>query len=398
MYAYQIEGDLKNFQLGIEPNTVIASDIQIRTGNFICTNGASVAGSVVLGQGYADLVNCNVSGNLYVSDYARVSGSGSRVSGNLIAAGRVLDTSSRALTLSSRAVVARDVFVGGSVSMTASPGTTLVGGNITAARNSSTVVSVANQTRVDGNVLTTGTISAGASLIKGTRSPGVAGLQAPPPPLIPDWVDVPFNSSMTWIQNSTWWERGFRNVVTWTGNCTLSGSDPRWAALATYTQRTIIDATGCTNGVVHQSNLSPTVNLQTDIAFFSRSFEFNKLYARAANNVDPRRMYFIVPDNTINKQPTCSGGAGNIYYNNEDNINAPLAIFFYTPCKVISDRNAMRGQIYGGSVEFRQQAQWTFVPSTPPGIDFSADSDLNEVLSGSYMGDRLTLRELSNGG
>lgn len=398
VYAYQIEGDLKNFELGIEPNTVIASDIQIRNGNFICTNGASVAGSVVLAQGYADLVNCSISGNLYVSDYVRASGSGSTISGNLIAAGSVLDTSSRAATLSSRAVVQGDVFVGGSVSMTASPGTTRVGGNVTAARNSSTTVSVANSTRVDGNVLSTGTITGGASVIGGTRSPGVAGLQSPPPPLVPDWVDVPFNSDLSWIQNSTWWERGFRNVVTWTGNCTLSGSDPRWAALATYTQRTIIDATGCTNGVVHQSNVSPTVNLQTDIVFFSRSFTFNKLYARASNNVDPRRMYFIVPDNTADKVPTCSGGAGDIYYNNEDDINAPLAIFFYTPCKVTSDRNKMRGQIYGGSVEFRQQAQWTFVPSAPPGIDFSVDENQEEVLSGSYMGERLTLRELSNGG
>lgn len=398
VYAYEIEGTLKNFELGIEPNTVIASDIQIRNGNFICTNGASVAGSVVLGDGYADLVNCSVSGNLYVSDYVRATGSGSTISGNLIAAGSVLDTSSRAATLSSRATVSGDVFVGGSVSMTASPGTTRVGGNVTAARNTSTNVSLSNSTRIDGNTLSTGTISGNNSLFGGTRSTGVVGLQPPPSPIVPNWTDLPFDSDPAAIQASTWWDRGFQNIVTWTGPCVLSGSDPRWGALSGYTQRTIVDATACTSGMEITSSLSPDVSLQTDVVFFADSFTLNKLPAQASNATDPRRLYFVVPDNTADQLPSCVDGAGDLYYNNETDINAPLALFFYSPCNVISDRNNMRGQIYGGSVEFRQQAQWTFVPSTPPGINFSAGTEVEQVLSGAFLGERLSIRELSSGG
>jgi hypothetical protein len=132
--------------------------------------------------------------------------------------------------------------------------------------------------------------------------------------------------------------------------------------------------------------------------FFSSSFSFTKLPAQALNLTDARRLYFIVPDNTSDKLPTCSNGAGNITYNNETNINAPLALFFYSPCSVVSDRNNMRGQIYGGSVEFRQQAQWTYVPSSPPGINFNSGGAVQQILSGGLLGQRLSIRELSSGG
>lgn len=398
VYAYQIEGDLKNFELGIEPNTVIASDIQIRNGNFICTNGASVAGSVILGQGYANLDRCRVNGDLHVSDYIVASASDTVITGNAIAAARILDGSSRAVTVTSRAQVQGDVYAGGPVALTSNQ-TPRVDGNIVAARNNTTSVSLTNQARVGGNVLASGPISGGNSTnVAGTRSGGVTGLTPPPSPQIPDWVDLPFDPALSAIQASTWWERGFRNVVRWSGTCNLGGTDLRWAALQLYVVPTIIDATGCVGGVNLQSNLSPTVNLLTDVVIFADSISLNKLYARAATMTDARRMYFIVPDNTADGVPSCTGEAGNITYNNEDDIAAPLAIFFYTPCKVLSDRNKMRGQIYGGSVEFRQQAQWTFVPATPPGIDFSAGGAVETIIAGATLGERLSIRELTTGG
>ena len=400
VYAYQITGSLSQFTLGIEANTVIQADIQIKNGDFICQNDARVSGSVILANGKAELKSCAIDGNLHVSRTVELGRSGtnsSTVRDNLIAAG----VSSTGTPLANPVVfldrgttVGRDVFSGGDVVMNA-PQTATVRGNVTAARNTSTVVSIAAGARVDGNVLTTGTITGPAGTVGGTRSPGVAGLQPPSPPVVPNWIDLPFTTST--IQSSTWWGRGFQNVVTWSGDCTLTGNNPRWAALATYTQKTIIDATACSSGVVVDSNLSSVVSLMTDIVFFSKSFSFTKLPAQASNLTDARRLYFIVPDNTPNALPTCSGGAGNITYNNETNINAPLALFFYSPCSVISDRNNMRGQIYGGSVEFRQQAQWTFVPATPPGVNFST-GNTTPVLTGAFLGDRLTLREITSGG
>lgn len=401
VYAYQIEGDLRNFTLGIEPNTVIASDIQIRRGNFICTNGASVAGSVILAEGHAELSSCSVTGNIHVSEYVQINGKRSgfpvSVSGNVIAAGQVKDSSNRAAYLTSEAIVGGDVWAGGNTELRASPGGTRVSGNLTAVGNNTTRVTVANNTRVNGNVLTTGTYDGRAQDVGGTRSTGLASLAAPPAPQVPNWVDLPFTTAT--IPTSTWWDRGFRNIVTWSGSCVLGGnSNAQWAALSSYTERTLIDATACTTPVTLESSLGPDVSLRTDIAIISNAFDFNKLPAQASNTTDPRRLYFVVPDNNDNDVPSCENGAGDIRYNNEANINAPLALFFYTPCKVLSDRNFMRGQIYGGTVEFRQQAQWTFVPSTPPGVDFTAGIITEPVVTSAYLGNRLSLRELTTRG
>lgn len=402
VYAYQIEGTLKNFELGIEPGTLIASDIQIRNGDFLCQNNARVSGSVVLGNGSATLKSCDIDGDLNVSGFVRLekSGTSSEVAGDVNAAG--IDEDDNPLSgiiafLDKGATIGGDVSAGGNISIPSDPATR-VGGTVTAARNSSTSITIESGARVLGNVLSSGTVTAPSGSVTGTISRGVTDLRPPARPIVPDWVNVPFQSDLAWIQASSWWPSGFQNIVTWSGDCTLADTDPRWAEIASYTQRTIIDATACTNGVITNSSLKPTIALQTDVAFFADSFSFDKLYATPDTTTEQRRMYFIVPDNNPNSEPSCEDGAGNIYYNNEDNIAAPLSLFFYSPCDIISDRNKMRGQIYGGEVEFRQQAQWTFVPSTPPGIDFSAGVTAEPVTAGAFLGSRLSIREISNGG
>jgi len=169
-------------------------------------------------------------------------------------------------------------------------------------------------------------------------------------------------------------------------------------ALSLYTTPTVIDATGCIGGVTTNNNLSPNIGLSTNIVFIADKFTFNKLYFASSVPSVNRKLYFVVPDNTADELPTCTGEAGNIYLTNEADIQSTVSAFLYSPCEIISDRNGLRGQLYGGVIDFDQQAQMTYVPTSPPGVDFSASLPPVFQLVGAYLGDRLSIREVASGG
>ncbi|GAA1687814.1 hypothetical protein GCM10009792_04490 [Microcella alkalica] len=395
VYAYTVDGILRRFVLDTADIT-ISADLQIKTGHFVCTNNAQVNGDVILADGYADLTACTITGRVHATDYVRMS-NGSVIREDLLTVGDGVVGSNPVVTVSGGSQVRGSVFAGGSVSVLSGPGSRVIG-NVTAHRDTATTVSVAAGSTVDGNVLSSGTIQPGGSIL-GTRSAAVVGLSAPPPPQVPDWTDIPWAVSTTaQFEATSWFQQGFTNRVVWSGSCDFGNHDPRWVALQTYTTPTVIDATGCVGGVVTLNNLKPDIGLQTDIVFFSNSFRFDKLYFASANPTANRKLYFIVPDNTPNSLPTCSGGAGDIYLTNEADFRSTVSAFIYSPCRVRSDRNGFRGQLYGGTIDFDQQAQMTYVPTSPPGIDLSASLPPNLVLNDAFLGERLSIREVSSGG
>jgi len=231
-------------------------------------------------------------------------------------------------------------------------------GNVTATRDTTTKVIVANGSSIGGNVLSSGTIQRNGT-ISGTESTAVTGLQAPIAPRVPNWTDLPWAvTNTTQFQATTWYQQGFTNLVKWpAGTCSIGSSDPRWVALSTYTTPTVIDASDCVGGITTNSNLSPDVLLSTNIVFIADKFTFNKLYFGSSDPAVNRKLYFIVPDNTANELPTCTGEAGNIYLTNEADIQSTVSAFLYSPCEIQSDRNGLRGQLYGGVIDFDQQAQ-----------------------------------------
>lgn len=393
IYAYTIEGVLKKFVLNSADNS-IAADLQIKTGNFECSNNARVSGDVVLGDGWADLTACTITGTLHTTQYALVQG-GSRINGDAIASGNGVGASADTVLVAAGTQIDGNIYAGGNVRVLSSSASGVTG-NVVAARDTSTNVQIANGSTVSGNVLSSGTIS-NTGTVAGTRSTGVVGLTIPPNPQVPDWVDIGWNGS---IAGTTWADQGFTLGATWTGDCNFGGTSATWFSLATYTSPTVIDATGCNGGVSTRNNLNNLLGLNTDIVIFADSFFFERLRIDSGLlGLGPqRKIYFIVPDNTPNALPTCSGDAGDITQTNEADLRPKISAFFYTPCRIYSDRNGFRGQLYGGEVEFGQQAQLTFVPTSPPGIDFSASLPPQLELVGAFLGERLSIREIASGG
>lgn len=395
VYAYSIDGVLKKFVLD-SADLSISADVQIKTGDFECSNNASVAGDVILADGAADLTSCTINGTLHVTKGAGLDG-GSRVTGDVIAGGAGVTGVNPTVRIEAGTRVNGSVFAGGNVSVLSGSGSQVLG-NITATRDTSTRVIVANGSSVGGNVLSSGTIQRNGT-ISGTQSTAVTGLQAPIAPRVPNWVDIPWAVTSTpQFQATSWYQQGFTNLVTWSGSCTMGSLDPRWVALTTYTTPTVIDATGCVGGVTTNSNLKPDVLLNTNIVFIADRFTFNKLYFGSSLPTVNRKLFFIVPDNTANELPTCTGEAGPIYLTNEADIRSTVSAFIYSPCEIQSDRNGLRGQLYGGVIDFDQQAQMTYVPTSPPGIDLSASLPPVFQLVGAYLGDRLSIREVASGG
>ncbi|KRF33095.1 hypothetical protein [Yonghaparkia sp. Soil809] len=395
VYAYSIDGVLKKFVLDSADFT-ISADVQIKTGDFECSNNASVAGDVILANGAADLTACTIAGTLHVTKGAGIDGA-SLVTGDVIAGGDGITGTNPTVRIEAGTRVNGNVFAGGNVSVLSGSGSQVLG-NVTATRDTSTKVIVANGSTIGGNVLSSGTIQRNGT-ISGTQSTAVTGLQAPIAPRVPNWVDMPWAvTNATQFQATTWYQQGFTNRVTWTGSCTMGSLDPRWVALSLYTTPTVIDATGCIGGVTTNNNLSPNIGLSTNIVFIADKFTFNKLYFASSVPSVNRKLYFVVPDNTADELPTCTGEAGNIYLTNEADIQSTVSAFLYSPCEIISDRNGLRGQLYGGVIDFDQQAQMTYVPTSPPGVDFSASLPPVFQLVGAYLGDRLSIREVASGG
>ncbi|WP_411720738.1 hypothetical protein [Mycetocola sp.] len=386
VYAHTMEGDLKSFNLASSDNS-IAADLQIKNGDVNCINNAKIAGDVILGNGSANLDNCEVTGSLHVSKRIFASGS-SRVRGDIIAVGNGVASPSEVVTVKGGTVVHGDIYAGGSVSVLSSSASTAEG-NVTVAGTTSSVAKVASGSTVKGSIISSGTIS-DAGVPGGTRSSAVEGLQQPPVPLIPNWTDVAYPST-------TWATKGYEEVL-WTGVCTVSNGHPMWATLSARTIPTVVNVLSiCPDGLKTDSNID-TLNLKTNIAFIAHGFDFTKFNVTNVHpdavNPTQKSLWFIEPDNTADGVPTCTADSNGINMNNESNIPNTVAVMAYTPCKIFSDRDGWRGQLYGGEVKFGSQAKLTFVPVGIPGVDLSGGVPPTVVLSGGHLGNRVSVREL----
>jgi hypothetical protein len=390
VYAHTISGVLKNFTLDSSINNV-AADVQIKNGNAICTNGAAIAGNLILGNGYAALDNCTVTGTVHVSQYVSLNGGASLVKGDVIAAGQAVPAASNVISIANGSTVDGSLLSSGKVSVTSSPGS-LVKGNITVAGSATSDAKVANNSKVNGYVQSSGTIS-NLGTIVGAKTQHVTGLVPPPVPLVPNWSEIPFPTPFS---STTWAAQGFQELV-WNGPCVISGVDPSWTALSNLTVPTVVNTlTKCgAAGLSTDSNVK-TLTLKTNIAFASNAFNIGKLNVLSSDTT-ARRIWLFVPDNnSADGVPTCVAPSGNITMSNETNIAPVVSVMAYTPCKFYSDRDGWRGQIYGGEVEFGQQAKLTFVPVGVPGVDLSGNPYVPPVPA--HLGVRISLRDLATSG
>lgn len=379
VYAYRVDGVLKKFVLE-SVDTLVAADVQIRTGDFECSNGASVSGSVILGDGSARLDRCTVGGSLHAA--STVHALNSSVRGDVISSA---GTSSTAVNLGGTSEVRGSVYAGGSVAIT---NRARVLGNVTAAGDNVSVT-VDRFSRVDGNILSAGTISGTAA---GTETSPVADLETPPAAQVGEWTDLGYDQAA--FASSSWAAAGFTEVR-WSGSCTISAGHSFYRSLSNRPGPIVVNALSCgAAGLSATSNID-SLTMGSTVAFVAQRFDIGKLYATSSDPTQRRNLMMIVPDQVADKLPTCAGDAGGITLSNEANIALSVAAFAYTPCDIYSDRDGWRGQMYGGQIEFGQQAKLLFIPTAPPGVDFSGGLDPDLVQTGAHLGEHTMWREVA---
>ena len=397
VYANTMEGDFKNFVLNSSSSS-IAADVQIKNGNVICSNGATIDGSVLLANGYVKLDRCNVNGAIHVSKYVDISGLGTVVKKDIIALGEGAAGSDVVKLSSGIGEVRGNINSAGNLQID-----DLVQGSVSLSGTTGNSVKVGSSGQVQGNVVSSGSVVvSGSGKIDGTTSTNFSGLAQLPAPRVPDWTDIPYPNSSAWA--------GY-TPLTWpvaTSSCNIGTSNAFWDSLATKTATTgniVVDARGCgADGLVFQNNIR-NIQLSANVTFIAWKFNVDKLVA-TTNSLETRYLWFMVPDNISapgadgKPTPNCpavvdpNNPVGTILLTNEANIAPTIAAMAYTPCKIISDRNFWRGQLYGGTMEFLQQAQLTYVPVGVPGVNFDASLPPILVLSSSKLGGRVSFREL----
>jgi cytoskeletal protein CcmA (bactofilin family) len=186
----------------------------------------------------------------------------------------------------------------------------------------------------------------------------------PPRPGVPDWVDFDYDKS-DWT--------GFTEIVL-TGNCTVGMLRTE---LGKFTEPALVNALGCTNGIVIGG--SDKVALNRDVAIFANRFNLDG--SGWFTSTKDARLWLIEPDNVAaqNGQPTLphcenrsfrlGGGFG---------FDAPIKTMIYTPCKMeLSSSTVLTGHIYAGKVSIGGAGQLKYVRVGLPGVDLDTGSSSN---------------------
>ena len=382
MYVYSA-GNLDTYQ--INSSGVIASDIAVTTGNFSCTGPTLIQGTVLVGQGSANLTNnCTIynsviaSGSIVMTSNSQIHGdatsSGAGVSianvtdtvgGNVYANGAVSTNGSivgnveavGAVTLVQGSSVGGSIKAGGLVSISSS-----VGGSVTtpgdltfnatgSVGGSITIGGTLTYGKLKNAVAAAAMISQGKVL--GAILYGQAGVATPiakPAPLVPPWIDISYSFA-------SWQALGFATELTWPSaiGCRIGDSNsttpsgalyPWYQQLKNLSAPTVIDARSC-------SSISGNIalSLKTDMTFIANNFDFDSINLTSADG-QVHKIWFIVPD----AQPTvagpqCTRRGGNFEVHTTSSVSTQVEAFVYAPCSIaINNGTTWTGQLYSGDM------------------------------------------------
>lgn len=382
MYVYAA-GNLDTYQ--INSSGVIASDVAVTTGDFSCTGPTLIQGTVLVGQGVANLTNnctiynsliasgaINMTSNSQIHGDATSSGAGVTISnvtdtigGNVYANGPVSTNGAivgsveavGAVTLVQGSSVGGSIKAGGVVSISSS-----VGGSVTTPEDLTFVAtgSVSGSITI-GGTLTYGKLTnaaAAAALtsqgkVSGTILFGQTGIPVPVPkaaPMLPPWVDLSYNYA-------SWQANGFGTQLTWPVSlgCRIGDASsttpsgvlyPWYQQLKNLSSPTVIDARGCASV---SGNIA--LSLKTDVAFIGTNFDFDSINLTSADAAI-HKIWFIVPD----AQPTvagpqCTKKGGNFVVNTTSSVSTNVDAFVYAPCSIaINNGTTWTGQLYSGDM------------------------------------------------
>ncbi|HEV7951525.1 MAG TPA: hypothetical protein VGP24_17320, partial [Glaciihabitans sp.] len=207
-----------------------------------------------------------------------------------------------------------------------------------------------------------GHITGNLSASNATRPAGVDGAYTRNGdiPDVPAWVDLAYVPG-DWIDTN-----GLPYKVTPIGSdCALTPS--MLASASNGTKPVIINALGCTGGVVAPSS----VKLANDVVVFSPRFNFTSHVTFSSTSTAQHKLWFITPDNTPDNLPTCAATQGNFEMKNGFVIAPTIAAMLYTPCRFAAMNNfEWRGQLYAnGANDFKNNTWFESVSLGLPGID-----------------------------
>lgn len=354
---------------GSTPNVMIAQ------GDVACSGASTGAKDLVVDNGSITMSgSCNLSGSVWVSNTATVSG-GVTVGGNVIANGVTVNSATVGGGVWSTSYINMDgngVVNGNTTSQTLSfPGSGTVKGSSwvygTTTLRSDTKINGTLTTKTLVNP-TKGTIGSKVIIPAG---PGTSPYATPIKPTVPNWIDFGYVPA-------DWVSLGFATA-------TLSGTSCKGpqvqAALAGFTGSVVLNASGCTNGIVIDG--ADVVSFPKDLAIFAPSISVIASGGLKTTSTSGR-VWLITPDAVADGVPTTTAptcpqvkdhgvwvAAQSIILSGNPQLKVSnLAIMVYTPCPTsIGTGVNMNGQIFVGAASIDGNAHIGFVPVGLPGYN-----------------------------
>lgn len=241
---------------------------------------------------------------------------------------------------------------------------------------------------IGGNLTTAGTATNGTG---GAVAPLVGGVVktgwVPSGPLVrvalphvgytpSDWTGFATNTFGAWAQSSSLPGSDCKTTLSSCNTiASYSWSIGAGQALTSTSVPTLYDARA--QNLTFQNT---TIVLNADTVIFAKSATFtNTVNVRSGNGL-PHKLWIIVPYGA-----SCSGSSGNISVNSNINFDSDpahgaISTFLYTPCTAeISNYVNLRGQIYGGIVNLRNNLTVLYTGVGVPGVNLWPSSSTSST-------------------
>lgn len=309
-----------------------SANVIVRTGNILCSNSVFIEGDIVAANGNIQLDNtCSAGGNVWASGTVGLQGN-KTIGGDVISAGTGIARIDPQTDIEGGIYARGEIDSWGQRCTTGATGWDAAGDACSVA------------------------LTTGADPVHYFRNDVAA-------PAVPNWVDVNFVAS-------DWTARGW-TVRTYSGPCNIDNNGAKNSAVtafSSYTTPTVIDMRGCST-VTISTSAKLTITMRTDLTFIvPRNVNIEDFTAVSNNSLD-RELRFITPDTVADGVPTTTG-CGRIDINNQNELEAPIAVMVYSPCPVNNaNQLTWRGQYYASQVTFSNNSQLTYVPIGIPGFD-----------------------------
>lgn len=345
--------------------------IEYLSGSATCNSGTTIMGDVILGNGAISANGCTFDGDLWAS--STVSIQSGLVTGNVNAAGV---TSGTSVSLSNSVTVDGNVYAAGP---TSSGGK--VGGNVVAGPTAGQST-FSNQSSVGGSVVSAGTVSAAAGAVKGTILTNQSGIITPAVPLVPPWIDYAY-SPADWVTST-----GTPYTLLTMTTCDATTLAAYQSAVASSTTPIIWDTRVC--GAVTPLGGANLI-LNSDIVIIANGFGISWGDIESSNTTD-RRLWIIIPDSVVDKQPTCPVNSYAKIYNHVE-VGPHVGAMLYSPCPISNHGDVWRGQIYASSISSSENFTLNYLPLGLPTANLGTGQFTPPPGTG-VLGGRISIRDL----